>query len=95
MEKKAGEKRYFAFGKENFILLAIAIVIIVIGFILMSGGQTTEETGFDPSIFNARRIKVAPVVTLIGFIFVIYAILKKQKETETEAETDNKVKNNQ
>ncbi|GHT77131.1 hypothetical protein AGMMS50262_17350 [Bacteroidia bacterium] len=73
-------KRQFAFGKENFILLAISIAIIVIGFILVSGGKTTEETGFDPSIFNTRRLFVAPVVIIIGFFLVIYAILKKPKE---------------
>ncbi|MCC8146523.1 MAG: DUF3098 domain-containing protein [Bacteroidales bacterium] len=74
----------FAFGKENFILLAISIAIIIIGFILLSGGQTTEETGFDPSIFDARRIFVAPVVIMIGFFSVIYAILKKPKDKTNE-----------
>lgn len=70
----------FAFGKENFILLAISIVIIIIGFVLLSGGKTTEETGFDPSIFNTRRIFIAPVVIMVGFFSVIYAILKKPKD---------------
>jgi uncharacterized membrane protein len=74
------EKNHFAFGKENFILLAVSIIIIIIGFILMSGAKTTEETGFDPRIFDNRRIVVAPIVTLTGFILVIYAILKKPKK---------------
>jgi glucose uptake protein GlcU len=74
MEKK------FAFGKENFILLAISVVIIIVGFILVSGGKTTEETGFDPSIFNQRRLLVAPIVIMSGFGLVIYAILKKPKD---------------
>lgn len=74
------DKRNFVFGKVNFIMLAISIAIIIIGFWLMSGGKTTEETGFDHSIFNARRIVVAPVVTLIGFASVIVAIMKKPKE---------------
>jgi hypothetical protein len=73
------DKKQFAFGKENFILLAISIAIIVIGFILVSGGKSTEETGFDPSIFNVRRLLIAPVVLVIGFGSVIYAILKKSK----------------
>jgi hypothetical protein len=46
----------------------------------MSGGKTTEETGFDPSIFNRQRIVIAPIVTIAGFILVIYAILKKPKQ---------------
>jgi len=73
-------KRNFVFGKVNFILLAASIAIIIIGFWLMSGGKTTEETGFDPTIFSARRIVVAPIVTMIGFASVIVAILWKSKD---------------
>jgi hypothetical protein len=74
------DKKQFTFGKENFILLALSLFIIIIGFLLLSGGKTTEEAGFDPSIFNARRLFVAPVVIMLGFGSVIYAILKKPKE---------------
>ena len=74
------DKKNFVFGKKNFIILAVSIVIIIFGFWLMSGGKTTEETGFDPSIFNTRRIVIAPIVTMIGFALVIVAILKKPKE---------------
>ena len=69
----------YAFGKENFILLGISIIIIIIGFILLYGGKTTEETGFDPRIFDTRRLFIAPVVIMTGFFSVIYAILKKSK----------------
>jgi len=75
-------KKNFVFGKENFIILAVSILIIIFGFWLMSGGKTTEETGFDPSIFSARRIVIAPIVTMIGFASVIVAILKKPKNIE-------------
>jgi len=76
------DKKNFVFGKENFIMLAAAVVIIIFGFWLMSGGKTTEETGFDPSIFSARRIVIAPIVTMIGFASVIFAILRKPKNVE-------------
>ena len=76
------DKRNFVFGKENFIILAVSIAIIIIGFWLMSRGKTTEETGFDPSIFSARRIIIAPIVTMIGFATVVAAILKKPKEKD-------------
>jgi len=76
------DRKKFVFGKENFIILAVSIAIIIIGFWLMSGGKTTEETGFDPQIFSARRIVVAPIVTMIGFALVIVAILKKPKNIE-------------
>ncbi|MDR0428297.1 MAG: DUF3098 domain-containing protein [Dysgonamonadaceae bacterium] len=78
----------YAFGKENFILLAVSILIIIIGFVLLYGGKTTEETGFDPRIFDKRRLLVAPIVIMTGFFSVIYAILKKPKDTSN---TKNKL----
>ena len=78
------DKKQFAFGKENFIWLAISVAVIIIGFILVSGGKTTEESGFDPSIFNTRRLLVAPIVIMSGFGLVIYAILKKPKDKVQE-----------
>ena len=74
------EKRNFVFKKENFIILGISVLLVVIGFWLMSGGQTTEERGFDPTIFSVRRIVIAPIVSMIGFVLVIFAILKKPKD---------------
>ncbi|GHT62410.1 hypothetical protein FACS189451_06670 [Bacteroidia bacterium] len=78
------DKRNFVFGKENFIILAISILLVIIGFWLMSGAKTTEETGFDPAIFNARRIVIAPIVTMAGFILVVWAILKKPKDKKEQ-----------
>jgi len=77
-------KRNFAFGKENFIILAVSVAIIVIGFWLMSGAATTEESGFNPAIFNARRIVVAPIVVMLGFVSVVYAILRKPKDANSQ-----------
>jgi Ca2+/H+ antiporter len=73
------KKNDFALGKENFILMAIAMVIVIIGFCLMLGGATTEEAGFNPDIFSKRRIVIAPAITTIGFILVAVAIIKKNK----------------
>lgn len=64
----------FAFNKTNYILLAIGMAIIIIGLILMSGSGSTETT-FDPEIFSARRIKVAPIICFGGFIFMMYGIM--------------------
>lgn len=75
------DKRNLAFGKTNFILLGIGIAVVIIGFILMSGGSSTE-TVFDPNIFDARHITIAPVVTFIGFISIIGAILYQPKDTK-------------
>ena len=72
------DKQKFAFDKTNFILLAIGMAVVIIGFILMTGPFSTE-TVFEPDIFSVRRIKVAPVVCFLGFIFMIYAVLRKPK----------------
>ncbi|MCD8181768.1 MAG: DUF3098 domain-containing protein [Bacteroides sp.] len=73
-----GSKQKFAFDKTNFILLAIGMAVVVIGFILM-GGPSSTPTHFEPDIFSVRRIKVAPLVCLVGFVFMIYAVLRKPK----------------
>ena len=75
--------RDFAFGKENFILIGTAVLFIVIGFLLMSGGGSTDGVSFNPEIFSTRRIVVAPIVTVIGFALVIVGILKKPKDELT------------
>lgn len=77
------DRKSFAFDKKNFILLGIGMVIIIIGFLLMSGPGSTE-TAFDPDIFSARRIKIAPAVCFFGFIFMIYGILRKPKDMNTD-----------
>ena len=74
------EKAEFALGKENYQLLVIGFVIIIIGFILMMGGKSSNPNEFNPEIFSPRRIIVAPIVVLAGFIFEIYAIMKKPKD---------------
>ena len=59
--------------------MAIGFAAIVIGFILMAGGGTDDPDVFNPEIFNFRRLTVAPIILLAGFIFEIYAIMKKPK----------------
>lgn len=78
-------KRNLAFDRTNFILLAIGIAIVVLGFILMGGAGSTE-THFNPDIFSARRIKVAPVVCFVGFVSIIFAIIRKPKTSAEEME---------
>ena len=67
-----------AFDKMNYILLAVGMAVVVLGFILMSGGSS-DETAYNPDIFSVRRIKVAPVVCLLGFVSMIYAVIRKPK----------------
>jgi hypothetical protein len=74
----------FPFSGENYRLLAIGIAIIIIGFILMTGGGSDDPERFNPDIFSFRRITLAPLLSLFGFIFIIYAIMKKPAEKEPD-----------
>lgn len=73
------DKMNFALGPENYKLLAIGFGIIVVGFLLMLGGKSDDPNKFSEEIFSFRRITLAPVVVLAGFIFEIWAIMKKPK----------------
>ncbi len=70
----------FALGKENYKLLIIGFVIIIIGYILMVGGAADDLSEFNPEVFSFRRITLAPMIILFGFIFEIWAIMKKPKD---------------
>ena len=73
------DKKNFAFDKVNFILLAVGMAIVVIGFLLMTGAGSSD-TVYEPDIFSVRRVKVAPIVCLIGFVSMIYAVVRKPKD---------------
>ncbi|HON51614.1 MAG TPA: DUF3098 domain-containing protein [Bacteroidales bacterium] len=82
-EKGQSNDTQFALGKENYILMAVGVVILIVGFILLSGGKAVNPNDFypngDPSqtpeIFSFRRITLAPIVILFGFFFEIFAIM--------------------
>ena len=75
----------FAFTKINYILLAIGMAIVIIGLILMAG-EGSYEGVFNADIFSARRIKVAPLVSLAGFVFIMVAIMYKSKAERSNIE---------
>ncbi|MBQ2553987.1 MAG: DUF3098 domain-containing protein [Prevotella sp.] len=85
-------RQNYAFDRTNFILLAVGAAVVIIGFILMSGGSTSD-TEFNPDIFSAMRIKVAPVVCFLGFVSIIYAVVRKPKDNEVDID-DNLTDNN-
>lgn len=74
------EKKGFVFTKQNFTIMAVGVALIFIGFILMSGGGSDDPTQFNEEIFSARRITVAPITVLLGYLVVGYGIMKKTNE---------------
>lgn len=69
----------FALGKKNYLFIAISFILIVVGFVLMMGSGSTDEA-YNPDIFSTRRIVIAPTITFIGFVCMIFAILRKPKQ---------------
>jgi hypothetical protein len=74
------KKSDLAFGKENYILLLVGLGFIVTGFILMTGGGSSDPNVFSEEIFSFRRITLAPIVVITGFVIEIFAIMKKPKD---------------
>jgi hypothetical protein len=76
---KAPSKLKFPFQKKNYQLLLIGVGIILVGYLLMMGGGSEDPNVFDPSIFSFQRITLAPIVVLLGYGFIGYAIMHKPK----------------
>ena len=70
------EKRKMVFGKKNYQLMLLGLTFISIGFFLMSGGGSEDPNIFNDEIYNFRRIRVAPILVVFGFIIEVYAIMK-------------------
>lgn len=72
------------FGKINYILMAAGIVILLIGYILLSGGGTDDPTKFSEAIFDSRRLYAAPIVLVFGFLVELVAIMYRPKVKKEE-----------
>ena len=71
------EKKKLLFGKRNYKFMLIGIFFIALGFILMSGGGSEDSNIFYEEIYSFRRIRLAPMLVILGFIIEVYAILTK------------------
>jgi len=69
----------FSVPKENLMIIGIAVVLIIVGFFLVSGGGSEDPNVFSEEIFSFRRITLAPIVMLLGYGLVIYGIMRKPK----------------
>ena len=76
------------YSKKNYLLMALSLLLILVGFFLMSGGSSADPTAFYPEIFSPQRIVVAPIVCLAGFLLMVYAILVKPEGQAPEAKQE-------
>ena len=83
-KQKEASKAVFIFGKKNYKFMFIGLGFIALGFILMSGGGSDNPNIFNPDIFNFRRIRLAPMLVLLGFGVEIYAILLNPNDSNSE-----------
>jgi membrane-bound ClpP family serine protease len=68
-----------ALGRRNYVLMLVGVGLIVIGFLLMSGGGSDDPAVFNAEMFNFRRITLAPIVVIAGFALEIYAIMSRKR----------------
>lgn len=78
-------KEGFLFDKSNYMLVILGLLFIALGFFMMSGGGSSDPNVFDESIFSFRRITLAPILVLAGYVIEVYAIMKKPSEQNTSA----------
>lgn len=74
------KKNVFPLEKQNFMIIAAGFVTVIIGLFLMSGGRSENPSDFNPEVFSFRRITLAPIVVLLGFVAVLVGIMKRPKE---------------
>jgi hypothetical protein len=72
----------FAFGRINYILMIAGLIVLVLGYILLSGGGSDDPNTFNPAMFDSRRLVVAPILIVVGFVVEILAIMFKGKKNE-------------
>ncbi len=68
------------FGTVNYILMGAGILLLALGYILLSGGGSDDPNVFNPAMFDSRRLVWAPILIVLGFIVEIVAIMYKSKK---------------
>ncbi|MEN9940488.1 MAG: hypothetical protein RIR61_1295 [Bacteroidota bacterium] len=72
-------KTTFLFQRGNYVLMLAGLALIVLGFVLMSGGGSEDPNVYNPELFSTRRIVVAPFLIVVGFAVEVWAIMRKPK----------------
>lgn len=71
------ENNPFLFSKTNYLLMAVGVILIIVGFLLMAGGGSTDPNTFNEEVYSFRRITLAPILIIAGFIIEFIAIFKQ------------------
>jgi hypothetical protein len=72
----------FSMPSKNVLLIGIGLLVMVLGFVLMLGGGSSDPNVFNPEMFSGRRITLAPVVICIGIGVIIWGIMRKPRNEE-------------
>lgn len=80
MEENSTNNLGFAFGRLNYVLMAAGLIVLALGYILLSGGGSDDPDTFNPAMFDSRRLIVAPILIVVGFVVEILAIMYKGKK---------------
>lgn len=77
--QQRGAGDFYGYTKINLLILLVSLLVIVIGYVLMSGGTSADGISFNSEVFSFRRIRIAPIVTTLGYLGIIIAILYRSK----------------
>lgn len=89
VEKKPQGKVTYPLGKINFILMGICLLLIIIGFWLMTGSANTGDT-FNKDLFESSRVTTGPIIAFLGFVLMAFAIIYRKKDKTPDETTDVK-----
>ena len=87
VESKAGGKVTYPLTKINYIMMGICLLLIVVGFWLMTGSANVGDT-FNQDLFESSRVTTGPIIAFLGFVLMAFAIIYRKKDNNDKTETD-------
>ena len=91
VENQPKGKVSYPLGKINFILMGICLLLIIIGFWLMTGSANVGDT-FNSDVFESSRVTTGPIIAFLGFVLMAFAIIYRKKDKTSSNETTNDLK---
>lgn len=72
----------FSLPSRNVKIIGIGLLVMVLGFVLMIGGGSSDPNVFNPEMFNFRRLTLAPLLIMVGIVVIVVGIMKTPRNTE-------------